>query len=288
MKLKFTKFSCGLAAAALAFALVACDDSSSATVPYSEEISSASEAEGVNNHNGKGNGGLDIESSADAESSESGDGYSSANQDGSSSSAIDYPTCDALIPECGYTEQDLCDMGIQTYCEDFGNCYDDNGNDVNCGDLPRSSSSTEKCSHISDRKEIYGDNVSFTPCMDGTRALDCKNYQDYTCIGGEWHIALVILGGDCLAEGSIVRVAVDDEEDYSSFVYVPYQCKDGKWREYSEDEGIKEDCRLNAIVGTSCDEEKLRGELLAIDGCHFMCLDGKYEYLPPPRTTAGN
>ena len=86
-------------------------------------------------------------------------------------------------------------MGIQTYCEDFGNCYDDNGNDVNCGDLPRSSSSTEKCSHISDRKEIYGDNVSFTPCMDGTRALDCKNYQDYTCIGGEWHIALVILGG---------------------------------------------------------------------------------------------
>ena len=36
MKLKFTKFSCGLAAAALAFALVACDDSSSG--PSDEEL----------------------------------------------------------------------------------------------------------------------------------------------------------------------------------------------------------------------------------------------------------
>ena len=42
MKKNFIKFACGFAAAALAFTLTACDDSSSATEPSSEEISSES------------------------------------------------------------------------------------------------------------------------------------------------------------------------------------------------------------------------------------------------------
>ncbi len=32
------------------------------------------------------------------------------------SSSVDEPTCDALIPECGYTPESLCAMGITEYC----------------------------------------------------------------------------------------------------------------------------------------------------------------------------
>lgn len=34
----------------------------------------------------------------------------------SSSEEIDPPTCDALIPECGYSVEELCSMGIDSYC----------------------------------------------------------------------------------------------------------------------------------------------------------------------------
>ncbi len=33
-----------------------------------------------------------------------------------SSSSVDAPTCDALIPECGYSPESLCAMGITEYC----------------------------------------------------------------------------------------------------------------------------------------------------------------------------
>ena len=39
---------------------------------------------------------------------------------GSSSSSYAYADCDALIPECGYTEDALCNMGITQYCATTG------------------------------------------------------------------------------------------------------------------------------------------------------------------------
>ena len=145
MKLKFTKFSCGLAAAALAFAFVACDDSSSATAPTSEEISSASEAEGVNNHNGKGN--QDIESSAEAESSNS---VESSTSTGGSSAAT--------------------------------------GTSSNSS-ARYSSNSVETCDHITDNECLITQGCAMTPCMDGTKALDCATNLDYVCKGGVWSVA---------------------------------------------------------------------------------------------------
>ncbi|MCQ2125207.1 MAG: cellulase family glycosylhydrolase [Fibrobacter sp.] len=50
-------------------------------------------------------------------SSSSSEKSSSSQQEASSSSVkIDQPPCDALIPECGYTHEALCAMGITEYC----------------------------------------------------------------------------------------------------------------------------------------------------------------------------
>ena len=105
-----------VAAAALAFTLTACDDSSSATEPSSEEISSES--------NG-GEGSNTVESSAtendsgNAESSPSSSdsslpGNSSASLDDNSSSSMAV-TCQALTLEC-YSATQLCNKGLTEYC----------------------------------------------------------------------------------------------------------------------------------------------------------------------------
>lgn len=144
------KFMLTISAAALTITLAACDDSSSATEPTSEEISSASEAEGGNNHNGKGN--QDIESSAEAESSantESSNSVESSASTGDSSAA----TGTSSNSSAGY-----------------------------------SSNSVETCAHITDNECLITQGCAMTPCMDGTKALDCATNLDYVCKGGTWQV----------------------------------------------------------------------------------------------------
>ena len=145
MKQCLAKIACGFAAASLALALAACDDSSSAsnaTGPESEEEIS-SESNGGDNpelSSDSGNGSENIESSettenpSDETSSTSKDGNSSASKDGSSSSV-------------------------------------------------------ENCVHITDNKCRITQGCALTPCMSGTRVIDCARNLEYICNGGSWEPA---------------------------------------------------------------------------------------------------
>ena len=111
MKQRLLKIACGFAAVALAFTLVACDDSNSAnnvSGPNIEENSSES--------NGTASSDT-VESSAE-----------SLEDNSSSSVAV---TCQALTLEC-YSATQLCNKGLTEYC------------------VNSSSSSEETCKHVSD------------------------------------------------------------------------------------------------------------------------------------------
>ena len=110
MKQRLLKIACGFAAVALAFTLVACDDSNSAnnvSGPNIEENSSES--------NGTASSDT-VESSAE-----------SLEDNSSSSVAV---TCQALTLEC-YSATQLCNKGLTEYC------------------VNSSSSSEEKCKNVS-------------------------------------------------------------------------------------------------------------------------------------------
>ena len=141
-----------IAAAALAISLAACDGSSSGP-----SIDDLNEPSSKNVTSSKTNG-------------NSSDENSSASQEETSSTSQD-EQCDALIPQCGFSEQELCDMGISAYC--------------NSG----SSSSTATCSHLTDSDCRISEGCSPTPCMNGTKVLDCATNSEYVCKSGTWQVA---------------------------------------------------------------------------------------------------
>ena len=142
-----TKIACGLAAATLAFTLMACDDSSSASAngPDNEEISSESNGSDGIDSSESTNPESSAESSAESEGSSSSTNESSASLDDNSSSSMAV-TCQALTLEC-YSATQLCNKGLTEYC------------------VNSSSSAEETCQHVSD--------VDGGTCQDNDVVLDC-------------------------------------------------------------------------------------------------------------------
>ena len=238
MKQQLVKFGCGLAAAALAISLTACDDSSSATEPTSEEISSASETEGGNNQNGKGN--RNIESSDDAESSDEAESSASTNN---SSSSMEV-TCQALTLEC-YSAVQLCNKGLTEYC-------------VNSSASNNSSSSAvETCDHITDNECLITQGCALTPCMDGTKAHDCATNSDYVCKGGTWQVAETCTHLSDV-EGSNKWTSTEPEftitKDCSNGFY--YMSVEGRWVKVEDCDPSKERCGFDNYK--MCRETRLK------------------------------
>ncbi|WP_173384435.1 hypothetical protein [Fibrobacter succinogenes] len=133
------------------------------------------------------------------------------------------------------------------------------------------------CSHITDNECVITEGCSMTPCMQGTVTVDCARHVEFTCDGGTWTPSIPQEGKSCLAEGDVQNARVDDAG--GSFMYVPYQCKDGKWTEYHGDFGAREDCSLNAIVGREC---KDGDPGISTDNCVYVCDGETYQIAPPP------
>ena len=143
-----------ISAAALTITLAACDDSSSASnagEPENEEISSDS--------NG-GDGSNTIESSANVESSAT---VTSSETSGNSSNS----------------------NGNSATSQNGDSSNSQNGT----SSASTSSNSVETCSHITDNECRISQGCVMTPCMDGTKALDCATNLDYVCKGGTWQVA---------------------------------------------------------------------------------------------------
>ena len=217
MKRKFTSIACGFAAASiLSLALTACDSDSPSAPTGGDEKSSAVEKTD------------DSSSSKDDSSSSKGEPASSetsakSSETGKESSSSEGATvtCDALSPECGYTEEELCNMGQMRYCKivpassssaekrcdafmpECGYSEEElcgMGYTEYCG----SSSSTkqlETCMHITDYDGMSaeGNCVGRT----GDVVTDCVTGQQFKCVDNFWEAKNNVCppGSDCDGDG---------------------------------------------------------------------------------------
>ena len=196
-----------IAAAALAISLAACDDSSSGP-----SIDDLNEPSSKNVTSSKTNG-------------NSSDENSSASQEETSSTSQD-EQCDALIPQCGFSEQELCDMGISAYC--------------NSG----SSSSTATCSHLTDSDCRISEGCSPTPCMNGTRVLDCVTNSEYVCKSGSWQLAVTCANISGVNGNDRWNC---DEDDFTlttdcSDNSITYMCVSNHWFKIEDCDPTKPNC----------------------------------------------
>ena len=256
MKKNFIKIACGIAAATLAFTLMACDDSSSASAngPDNEEISSES--------NG-GNSSDTIESSAEGEGSSTSTDESSASLDDNSSSSMAV-TCQALTLEC-YSAEQLCHKGETQYCA--GSSSSNNS----------SSSGEEICQHVSD--------VDGGTCQDNDVVLDCATGVNAVCNNNKWIPA--IIGDPCQTSGK--EISVNDikltcnKDSYWEYIPVYNNCPTGNYN----CQPPNYDCGTHPINGFSCDErnEKVYELIVYTRGagnCLYQCSGGKYSVVMPP------
>ena len=244
MKKKFTSMACGIAAASiLSLALTACDDSPSAPTGGDEKSSA-------------------IEKTGDSSSS---DGKVSSSSEGAT------VKCDALSPECGYTEEELCNMGQMRYCKivpassssavvrcnafmpECGYTEEElcgMGYTEYCGS---SSSTFEKCIDMEqmcppcDGRSCPVTNVACNACTtEGATAPNCKGGLGYVCSDGLWK--------------QIMGEPICDPGDDCDGDGIP----DGIYRPDLE----------------PCDTDTL----LEFYGRQSQCVENKWVYLPPPTT----
>ena len=156
----------GTAMVFAAFGLVACGDDSSSSPVVPDEITS-SETNGL------------------PDSSNS-NPVSSSDVDGSSSSVM--VQCNAFMPECGYSPEELCAMGMTQYCTGSSSSMvnPESSSAVNSS----SSSSKENCLHMphfADSLHITYQIPMCTAEEEGTRLPDCETSDVYVCENGSWN-----------------------------------------------------------------------------------------------------
>ena len=265
MKKNFIKFACGFAAAALAFTLTACDDSSSATEPSSEEISSESnggegsntvESSATENDSGNAESSATGNSSANAGSSPSSSdsslpGNSSASLDDNSSSSMAV-TCQALTLEC-YSATQLCNKGLTEYCT---------GNS--------SSSSKETCKNVS--------NIDGGTCQDYDTVKDCETNAYAVCLNNTWNLA--IIGDNCPTTGK--EMTVNEINLICNDGYWKYKSTIDKCPPGSSCQRPNYSCGTHPINGFSCDKDNGKVAQLTISiwssagDCMYQCSGGFY------------
>ena len=162
MKRKINQMLCGFAVTALAaFAVVACDSDVLSVPDIGSTNSSADQSKPASS------------------SSEIVLQSSSSSAQSSSSELRLSSMCNAFLPECGYSVEELCRMGRTYYCQNSSSS------------VARSSSSNELCKHVTDVKcEACppGEKCICHPCDPNKEreSYDCTTYADLKCIDGEW------------------------------------------------------------------------------------------------------
>ncbi len=256
-----TKIACGLAAAALTFTLAACDDSSSATEPSSEEISSESNGGDGLDSSESTNPESSAESSAEGEGSSTSTDDSSASLDDNSSSSLAV-TCQALTLEC-YSATQLCNKGLTEYC-------------VNSSASDNSSSSAEEtCKHVSD--------VDGGTCQDYDVVKDCATDAYAECRNNAWTLA--IIGASCPTTGK--EMTVNDINLICNEGYWKYESTIDKCPPESSCQQPNYSCGTHPINGFSCSKENGKVAQLTISvwssaaDCMYQCNNGKYSVVMP-------
>lgn len=269
MKTKMLKPACGIASVALAaFIFAACDSDSPSAPTGGDEKSSAIESTDASSSS---NGDVPPESSnGEPASSETVPESSSDIAENSSSSSLLQKQCEAFMPECGYTEEELCKMGYTQYCF-AGKCIDMDQMCPPCGgDL--CPVTNEACNHCSE---------------EGVVVLDCKGGPDYVCSDRLWkqikptceHITDydgMSAEGNCVGRNGEVATDCVTGEDY--------RCVANYWTRANacppgsdcDGDGIPDGIRRPDLE--PCDTDTL----LEFYGRAYQCVNNKWVYLPPP------
>ena len=291
-----TKIACGIAAATLAFTLMACNGNggvSNTTGLDKEKFSfEDNDAESTDSdedldidENSDSDEDLDSDEDSDADedfdteessdSVESSDSNESSSSEDDSSSSLDNNssssmavTCQALTLEC-YSAQQLCNRGMTEYC---GSSSSNNS----------SSSAVETCQHVSD--------VDGGTCQDGDVVKDCATGAYAVCRNNRWTPA--IIGDNCRPIGDEITVneinLICTEDKYWNYKSTIDNCPPGNYSCQPPNYG----CLTHPINGFSCNEGNNKVYQLTVTTrasgeCLYQCSNGKYSVVMPP-TPVGN
>lgn len=267
MKHRLLKIACGFAAAALAFTLAACDDSSSANNASGPESSGTVESSATANSSDTAESSGSIESSGTSSDS-------SLPDNSSSSMAV---TCQALTLEC-YSAVQLCNKGLTEYCgSSVSNNSSSSSNNTPPPPTNSSSSSEETCKHVSD--------VDGGTCQDYDSVKDCATGAYAVCRNNRWTPA--IIGDNCRPIGG--EISVNDikltcnEDSYWEYIPVYNNCPPGNYSCQPPNYG----CLTHPINGFSCNEGNNKVYQLTVTtrgagDCLYQCSNGKYSVVMPP------
>ena len=125
--------------------------------------------------------------------------------------AISLAACDDSSSAASSDDQDGLSSETITSSETAGDSSESNGNSAPSQDgnsstsqeggssaatgtssnssAGNSSNSEKTCAHITDNECRITQGCAMTPCMDGTKTLDCATNLDYVCKGGVWSVA---------------------------------------------------------------------------------------------------
>jgi hypothetical protein len=231
MKQCLAKIACGFAAASLALALVACDDSSSAS-----NVNGPENEEEISSESNGGESSANVESSATVTSSAT--SGNSSNSNGNSA-----------------TSQN-----------------GDSSNSQNgTSSASTSSNSVETCSHLTDSNCRITEGCSPTPCMNGTRVLDCATNSEYVCKSGSWQLAETcanisgVTGNDRWNCDEDDFTLLPDCKDNS----ITYMCVSNHWFKTEDCDPTKPNCGFDDY--TICEKTMLNAYCLKTEWLDEPC-----------------
>ena len=270
MKTKFTNIACGLTTASIfALALTACDDNSPSAPTDGDMNSSAIESTDTSSSS---KGDVPPESSNGTPTS-SETPASSANKQpvssgidvSSSSTIIEVSSSSKVSPTSSTNIKVSSSSKIASSSSiTFEKCID-------------MEQMCPPCVKIDGEPACQLTNEACNACTtEGATAPNCKGGLGYVCSDGLWKQikgdSICDPGGDCDGDGipdGIYRPDLEPcntEESTLKFYNRYFVCNDGAW---------------NRIDKQACDEN---GSTKVVGDFGFLCVSGKWEYLPPPIT----
>ena len=283
----------GVAVAVAAFAFIACDDSSSGPAASGQEtgsdaVLSSSDA-------------LELSSSEVGTSSAETENYSSSSEIETASSSSSLPkssaNCLAMDTSCGWTAEQLCNMGQERYCISSSSSLA-----VSSSAVAESSSAgfLEECIDFArmcrncDGPDCPIPNRPCSECYDeGMMAEDCVTGGIYQCKNGLWNladrsqclnVALIPCTGDSAKCGRVPCNSNAPKTVIDCGSGEEYVCADAYWTPMKETESCSRIIGAkNAYEGEQCSREEAGARTIdCARNVEYECLSaGFWEQINP-------
>ena len=204
--------------------------------------------------------------------------------------AISLVACDDSSSSPSSDDLDGLSSETVTSSETNGNSSDSNGNSAtsqngnSSASVDESSSSTEissssnsvaTCSHLTDSNCRISEGCSPTPCMPGTKVLDCVTNSEYVCKSGSWQLAETCANISGISGNDRWNC---DEDDFTLLPdckadTITYMCVSNHWFKTEDCDPTKPNCGYDDY--TLCLKTTLKKYCLKTDWLNESCSYGK-------------